>query len=116
MTLYTYRAVIDRIIDADTVVVHIDLGFTVWMHDQHIRFAHINAPELKTEAGKAARTYLFSLLGDLPVDVILQTLKDRQDNYGRYLGVFITAAGINLNEALVQAGHAVRYDGKGKAS
>lgn len=115
MSLYTYTAIVERVIDADTLVVSIDLGFTVWLKDQHVRLAHLNAPELPTAAGKAALRYLLDLLGPgLPLQVTLQTIKDRQDKYGRYLGVFVTQAGVNINEALVEAGHAVPYEGKGK--
>ena len=111
--MYTYAALVQRVIDGDTVVVDIDVGFHVWLRAQHIRLAHINAPELPSAAGKAAVLHLLTLLGPwlTPPQVTLQTIKDRQDKYGRYLGVFVTSAGVNVNEAMVAAGHAVPYEG-----
>jgi endonuclease YncB( thermonuclease family) len=114
MSLYTYSAKVQRLVDADTAIVDVDQGFGVWQHGLRIRFAHINAPELATAAGKLALAYLSGLLSTLPAPVTLQTIKDKQDHYGRYLGVFLTSAGLNLNEALVSAGHAVPYEGQGK--
>lgn len=110
-TLYTYAAVLERVIDGDTVVVSLSLGLDVWLIQQHMRLAHINAPEMATPAGKAALAYLQSLVGPLPAQVTVHTVKDRQDKYGRYLGVVVTPQGINVNEAMVQAGHAVPYEG-----
>lgn len=115
MSFYTYKAVVKRVIDGDTIVVDIDVGFHMWLRDQHIRLAHINAPELGTEAGRTAKIYLETLL-EIPLIVNpmvrLETIKDRQDNYGRYLGVFLTVKDININQAMVAGGHAVPSEGR----
>jgi len=74
-----------------------------------IRLAYLNAPELVTAEGKIARDYLAALLGPLPASVTLVTIKDRTDNYGRYLGVLTTHAGIDVNQALLGSGHAVPW-------
>lgn len=114
MARYVYEHVIVlRIIDADTIMVDQDFGQNIWRRNTRIRLAHINAPELATPAGKVAAQYLHTLLAPwdpLPV-ITLETLKDRDDNYGRLLGVCITQAGVNLNEAMVASGHAVPYKG-----
>lgn len=112
MARYVYEHVIVlKLVDADTLIVDQDFGQNIWRRNTRIRLAHINAPELATEPGKAAKLYLWNLLtpwDPLPV-ITLETLKDRDDNYGRLLGVCITQAGVNLNEAMVASGHAVRY-------
>jgi micrococcal nuclease len=108
---YTYAVVVHRVVDGDTLNLDLALGFDVWMQDQNIRLAHIDAPEMPTEAGKAAKVYLESLLGPLPAKLVMMSLKDAQDKYGRYLGVFLTPSGVNVNEAMVAAGHAVPYEG-----
>jgi len=109
MTLYTYSALVTRIVDADTVLLDISLGFDLWHKNQRIRLAYINAPELVTPEGKVARDYVAMLLGPLPATVTLVTIKDRTDNYGRYLGVLTTAQGVNVNQTLLDTGHAIPW-------
>jgi endonuclease YncB( thermonuclease family) len=112
MARYVYEHVLVlRVIDADTLVIDQDFGQNIWRRNTRLRLAHINAPELPTEAGQAAAAYLTMLLSpwDVPPVVTLETLKDREDNYGRLLGVVITASGVNVNEAMVASGHAVPY-------
>ena len=46
--MYEYNIVIQRWVDGDTVDVDIDLGFGVWLNDQRVRLAGINAPESRT--------------------------------------------------------------------
>jgi micrococcal nuclease len=108
---YTYTVVVHRVVDGDTLNLDLALGFDVWMQDQNIRLAHIDAPEMPSDAGKAAKAYLESLIGPLPAKLVMASMKDAQDKYGRYLGVFLTPSGVNVNEAMVAAGHAVPYEG-----
>jgi micrococcal nuclease len=114
-TLYHYRAVVIDVYDGDTVTVDLDLGFHVWKRGEKIRLAHIDAPELKGESqaeGKAAGDFLRDLV--LNKNVIIQTIKsssgsDKQEKYGRYLGI-IWLDGVNVNDLLVNKGHAIRRD------
>ena len=46
--MYEYKALINRVIDGDTVDVDIDLGFGIWMKDERIRVMGIDTPELRT--------------------------------------------------------------------
>jgi endonuclease YncB( thermonuclease family) len=103
---YEYAATITRVVDADTVVASLDLGFSFWWHDVRWRLAHIDAPELRTPEGQVARTALLNLLGPLPAQVTMQTLKDRTDDYGRYLAEILTAEGVNVNQTLLAQGYA----------
>lgn len=93
--------------DADTIRVDIDLGFGLRFKNLPLRLAYIDAPELNTEAGIAARDYLRVML-PVGATVIVQTLKDKKEKYGRYLAV-VYRDGLNVNDALVNAGHAVLY-------
>ena len=45
--LYQYKANIVRVIDGDTVVADIDLGFNVWRRDERLRLFGIDTPERK---------------------------------------------------------------------
>ena len=45
--MYTYNAILDRVVDGDTIDAHIDLGFDVSVK-KRIRFMGINTPESRT--------------------------------------------------------------------
>ena len=46
--MYEYKALINRVVDGDTVDVDIDLGFGVWLHDERVRIMGIDTPESRT--------------------------------------------------------------------
>ena len=111
--LFHYRAHVTSVYDGDTCTVDIDLGLGVWVRGEKLRLHRINAPELRgrsSKRGHAARDYLKSLIDGK--DVLLQTIKDRREKYGRYLAeIWLEqkdAPPLNVNDALVAAGHA-RY-------
>lgn len=113
MSLYEYNAVVLRIVDGDTVHLQIDLGLDSFRNIK-CRLAGINAPEMETQEGKDARTYLMDVL---PEEVIVHTVKDHTEKYGRYLvwiwpiseKVFDKATSFNYQ--MVDTGHAVVYNG-----
>lgn len=123
LTFYKCRVL--SIHDGDTVRVDIELGLKFQVHDEPIRLNGIDAPELTGTtkvAGLAARDYLISLL--ISGDVVLQTVKDERDKYGRLLGVFLVRSTAqnaawcppaegwcDANAQMIKAGHAVAYFG-----
>lgn len=132
MSLYTYRATLARVVDGDTVDLDVDCGFKTWRRDR-FRLAGIDCPEMSTPEGKAAYTAAAAWFVHAGAPFYVQTLRDRQEKYGRYLvWVFATmpvssadaptgqaqadvlaeAEGDNcLNVALVRGGHASWYWG-----
>lgn len=78
---FAYKAFVERVVDADTLIVKIDLGFENRIR-QYLRLRGINAPELSTEAGKKARAFVERELSQVP-HVILTS--SRSDKYDRYL-------------------------------
>jgi micrococcal nuclease len=105
--MYEYRAKIIRVVDGDTVDAEIDLGFHI-KTTMKLRLAGINSPELNTQEGKKSKSVLLSLIeGE---NVTIQTIKDKQEKYGRYLAVIIKDSK-NVNEWLVEQNLAVRYNG-----
>lgn len=48
--MWQYRAAMVRVIDGDTLVLHIDTGFSV-RTEQHIRLVDVSAPELDEPGG-----------------------------------------------------------------
>lgn len=112
--MYEYAARVSRIIDGDTVVASIDLGFGI-SSSQTLRLFGINAPELHgstSQAGAAAKAYLFELLESFESLVVVRTHKDKREKYGRFLAELIgvrNGVEININEAMVRDGHAETY-------
>ena len=105
--LYTYWAVVDKLIDADTFWVWIELGFGVRVR-QKLRLRGIDAPELGTKKGEAARKFVEGELKPFP-RILIGTTKP--DKYDRYLSdIFLThdskEEGIFLNQLLLDTGHA----------
>jgi len=100
---YCYRAVVLRVVDGDTVHAEIDLGLETCRRVK-LRLLGVYAPELREPGGPEARDYLRGLVeGE---QVIVRTVKDRTEKYGRYLGVLQLPDGRGVNALLVAAGHA----------
>jgi endonuclease YncB( thermonuclease family) len=109
---YLYKAKILDVVDGDTMILNVDLGFGV-NKEQRIRLAQIDSAEMKTEAGQKAAKYLRDLALELEF-VIVRT--NKVDIFGRYIGdVFYPAvsggrqekidvfeSGIYLNEKMVE--------------
>ena len=115
--MYTYKAKLDRVVDGDTIDVNIDLGFDITVH-KRVRLAGIDTPESRTrdleekKRGLAAKYRLNEILdqGSLVVE------SKEVGKYGRVLGVLTVYPDnldlpINVNETLVEEGHAVEYNG-----
>ncbi|MEJ5306463.1 MAG: thermonuclease family protein [Ignavibacteria bacterium] len=104
--LYHYRAVVVGVYDGDTINVNIDLGLSTWINNEKLRLARINAPEIKGKErakGLKSRDFLRDLL--MNKKVIIQTIKDRKEKYGRYLAeIWLEENGkfINVNDLMVQ--------------
>jgi micrococcal nuclease len=110
--LYFYKAVIESVYDGDTCTVDIDLGLSTWIRGEKIRLYRINAPELRgaeREAGLQARDFLRGQIEGKKV--LIQTIKDRKEKFGRYLAeIWLEAddgSRVNINDLLVQQGHAI---------
>ena len=98
----SYPAILVRVVDGDTALLIADLGFGLHL-DVRGRLARINAPEMRTPDGPAAKAHLEELLrapGPLSIEC------RRQDEYGRWL-VELVLNGLNLNDRMVLDGYAV---------
>lgn len=107
IALYTYKALILRVIDGDTCVAEIDLGFRM-TNGQTLRLLGIDTPELKSkdaiEKTKAQAAHL--RLAELVQGkrVIVRTQKT--DHFGRYLAQVWLEDGTDVNQQLVDEGYA----------
>ena len=103
---YTYRAEVVKVVDGDTIDVHIDLGFYVWIRFQRIHLYGIAAPDPAEAAGAAATEHLKSLIGGKTV--ILKSLRgedppDRQGSFNNWEGL-VWLDGKSINDAMVEFG------------
>ena len=73
---YVYRATVVRVIDADTLVLNIDLGFRVHTEIEG-RINGIDAPEMSTPEGIAAREAVVNLL-TLAKTVTVSSYRDKR--------------------------------------
>ena len=105
-----------KVVDGDTLDLDVDLGMRTHTHER-VRLLGLNAPEMNSSnpderaAAKLATAFLLNLVQSS--DLILKTKKDSQEKYGRYLATIINGDGVDVNEELIKAGHAVAYDGTG---
>lgn len=114
---YEYNASLVRVVDGDTLVLKIDLGFKIEV-EQTVRLYGVDAPEVigeTREAGLAAKSAVVSMLALESVGkMLVRTHKPaKKDKYGRYVAeiTFVNASGttLSLNEQLIARGFAVPY-------
>lgn len=106
---YWFKATVIRVVDGDTIEMNFDLGRRIFQNDS-IRLYRINAPELSTPEGVLAKKYLQKIL-PIGTEVIVQTHKNKNEKYGRWLGdVYLGDEGFCVNDLMVEGGHAVYKD------
>lgn len=113
--MFDYKAVVERVVDGDTIKVLIDLGFGI-TYKETVRFADIDAYETSlrrgtTEAqkqiGLEGKEFLKELIEGK--EISLTTIKDR-GKYGRYVADVYIKDGdvdISVNQQMVKKGYAV---------
>lgn len=110
--LWRYRAKAVRVIDGDTIVMDIDLGFRTMILSEPVRLAGINTPELiGADAARArqAREFVEAWLSGNPTLYIQTQLAHEREKYGRILATVHRESDlISLNDALLSASLAVR--------
>ena len=123
--MYEYKAIVERVVDGDTIDVIIDLGFKTWKKVR-VRMEGINTPESRTrdleekKRGLAAKDRLVEILkynnnectlkvsgvgkfGRAIASVYVDTLSPASDQSSMTI--------VNVNKQLIEEGHAVAYDG-----
>jgi len=88
--LHVYRGIVERVVDGDTLLVRIDLGFDVWVN-QRTRFRGINTAEIirngipagdVPDRAEQAKAFVEERLKGIEF-VVIKTYKT--DMYGRYV-------------------------------
>lgn len=92
---YVYKAVVERVIDGDTLLLRIDLGFQVWK-EQRVRLAEIDTPAMDEPGGKEAYKFV---LNQLVKAEFVMVKTNKIDIYGRYVGhIFYSSKSTNKDE------------------
>ncbi|MBU1863642.1 MAG: thermonuclease family protein [Candidatus Omnitrophica bacterium] len=108
--LYTYVAFLDRVIDGDTMWLYIDCGFGTWIREK-IRLKAIDTPELASQKGQEARTFVERCLKPCPFVIIKTYGSDKYDRYvadlfyaaGEKEPAIVAREGVFLNQQLLDA-------------
>lgn len=130
--MYQYNAIVRKVVDGDTIEIDIDLGLSSWIHGEKIRLFGIDTPEVygikkgspEWEKGNQSSAFVKEHLKE-NVEVIIETIKDKREKYGRYLALIyikIDQSVVNnlaevrtinglycLNDILVSKGLAKKY-------
>jgi len=122
--MYEYNAIVDKVVDGDTIDVTIDLGFKTWKKVR-VRMEGMNAPESRTrnleekERGLAAKARLQEILKYNDNHCVLKV--SGLGKFGRALAtVHVRSLSpiatesltlVNVNQLLIEEGHAVEYHG-----
>lgn len=132
--VYEYHAVVERVIDGDTVVMRLDLGYRMAKHAERVRVLDVDTAEMRPRAGPqyeealrhtaftsewlAEATVVFGeavAAGEITTatewPLTVRSHERQRDGFGRTLGsIQRRTDGESLGEALVAAfGEAVRY-------
>ena len=120
--MYEYTIKLNKVIDGDTIIADIDLGFDVWLKDQYIRLNGLDAPEIKSKdklhraAGLLAKTKLTEILSSAKgLSLKSDKFEAEDDKYGRVMGTIWIDQETNVNAYLLNNKLAVPYSGQNKA-
>lgn len=113
---FVYSAIVNRVIDGDTIDASVDLGFHIYT-SVRFRLNGIDTAEV-TSSDPALREIAYKAkqrVSDLIVGKEVTIRSSKSDKYGRWLAdVYIDA--LHLNDILLSEGLAKKYDGVGSTS
>lgn len=111
MRNYIYEVEVVSVYDGDTITVDIDLGFSIWIKDKSLRLYGLDAPEVRgstRERGLAVRDWLRAKISQGRA-IVIESIKDEPDKYGRYLAV-LYVDGVNINQQMLDERLAIPYN------
>lgn len=102
--MYEYRCQVYNVVDGDTVDCAIDLGLKT-TRTERIRLWGINVRDKKEPNALTATAFMrFLVLGKT---LTIRTIKDKDDKYGRLLGVlYEKGASDSVNQKMLDQGYA----------
>lgn len=124
---YEYHATVTEVVDGDTIVIDLDLGFDIKFTNQKVRLLGIDTPESRTSDkvekvfGLASKDFCKKFVSVCKNQVIIRThISEGTDDsgrekFGRLLGEIINPDTKEvLNDQLIAKNYAVRYMGENK--
>lgn len=124
---FEYHAKVVEVVDGDTIVIDIDLGFDIKLTNQKVRLLGVDTPESRTSDkiekvfGLASKDFVKKFVKGCEDSVIIRThLSDDVDGngrekFGRLLGEIVNPETRKvLNEELISNNYAVKYLGENK--
>ena len=124
---FEYNAVVNEVVDGDTLVIDIDLGFDIKLTNQKVRLLGVDTPESRTSDkiekvfGNVSKDFVKSFVKECENNVIIKThISDDTDGsgrekFGRLLGEIIDPKTRKvLNDELINKNYAVKYLGENK--
>ena len=124
---FEYHAKVVEVVDGDTIVIDIDLGFDIKLTNQKVRLLGVDTPESRTSDkiekvfGLASKDFVKKFVKECEDSVIIRThLSDDVDGngrekFGRLLGEIVNPETRKvLNEELISNNYAVKYLGENK--
>ncbi|MDC1426866.1 thermonuclease family protein [Gammaproteobacteria bacterium] len=115
--MYDYQCKIVRVIDGDSIILDIDLGFSHWIHGESVRLYGVDCPECRSrdKEEKAAGFLAKEFVEDaLHVGGTYRLQTKEKGKFGRYLGTIYLTDDTSINAALVTEHLAVPYTGQNK--
>ncbi len=102
---WTVPATIERVIDGDTAVLTLDLGWRVYRLGERLRISGLNSPERGTQEGRDAREAARLLL---PVGARVYVTSEAKPSFERTVGSITLADGRDFAGVMVSLGHGVK--------
>jgi len=107
--MYQYNAIVHKVVDGDTIEIDIDLGLSSWIHGEKIRFYGIDTPEVygvkkgtpEWERGNQSSAFVKEHLKENAA-IIIETIKDKREKYGRYLALVYLQIDQNIVSGLTE--------------
>lgn len=104
--MYEYKCILDHVVDGNTIIADIDLGFNIVIR-QKIRLFGVT---LKTSGDNSATERLKKLL---PSEFIIKTVLNKRGKFGRIMGylLVVNESGnrVCINDILINEGVVIPY-------
>lgn len=104
--MHQYNAIVENVVDGDTLDALIDLGFKIHSK-QRLRLARVDTPERTQPGYAAAGDYVRELVLNQTVTVSTEKVS----KYGYYLAEITLKDGKNLSDMLIEKKLGVPYSG-----
>ena len=119
---FVYNAILERVVDGDTVYITLDLGFNTFLSRQCVRLAGIDTPESRINIKRYPHRAKEKVMGKVAKEKLKELCAGKfkvkslgKGKYGRILGIPYTEDGKDICQILIGEDHAVEYHG-GKKS